>query len=90
MDPLVGLDDLTSPVEIELTQPVEIAGTEITQVTVHPPTTKQVKQMQKNPNVAQAIELFVVACLRDFSPDDTDMFMPRDYNRIQSIVLNFM
>ena len=46
MAPVMELDDLTSPVEIELTQPIEVAGQEVTSVTVHPPTTRMVKDMQ--------------------------------------------
>ena len=90
MEPIIPITTMRSDVELELTEPIEIAGSEVTHVTVHPPTTRMVKDMQKNPNVSQAIELFVVACLRDYSPDDTDLFLPRDYNRIQSIVLNFI
>ena len=90
VEPIMGLDDLKTPVELELSQPTDIAGREVTHVTVHPPTTEQVKRMQSNANTGKAIELFVVACIQDFSPDDTNQFLPRDYNRIQQIALNFM
>lgn len=87
---LIPLDELRKPVILELSEEIEHQGKPLKEVTIYPPTTRQVKDMRRNKNTAEAIEHFIVACLQTWTPQETDALNPYDYGRIEKIVLGFM
>ena len=90
MERTIPLDQLRSVVSLELALPVQKDGKEVTEIEIHPPKTSDVKSWRSTANPAGSIDLFMVKCLRRWSPTDLDVLEPYDYLRVQKVVMHFL
>ena len=90
MERTIPLDKLGSIVSLELAASIEKDGKSVDRIEIHPPTTADVKKWRSSPNPAASIDIFIVKCLRRWSPADLDSLAPYDYLRVQKTVLQFL
>ena len=90
MERTIPIEKLRSNVILELGLPVQKDGKEVTEIEIHPPKTVDVKRWRSSPNPQQSIDMFMVKCLKRWSPSDLELLEPYDYMRVQKLVLHFL
>ena len=89
-DRAIPLEQLRNSVTLQLALPIEKDGGEVTEIDIHPPKTIDVKRWRSKPNPAQAIDEFMVKCLKHWAPSDLEILEPYDYLRVQKLVMHYL